>query len=41
MLYDLICSVNQRLIMGENVGEEEKQQVIDAILSETEAGKMG
>ena len=34
MLYELICSVNQRIIMGKNVGEEEKQQVIDAILSE-------
>jgi len=34
MLYESICSVNQRLVMGENVGEEEKQQVIGAILSE-------
>jgi len=34
MLYELICSVNQRLVMGENVDEEEKRQIIDAILSE-------
>jgi hypothetical protein len=34
MLYGSICSVNQRLVMGENVDEEEKQQVIGAILSE-------
>jgi hypothetical protein len=34
MLYESICSVNQRLVMGENLGEEEKQHIIHAILSE-------
>jgi len=34
MLYELIGSMNQRIILGEKVDEEEKQQVIDTILSE-------
>ena len=33
MLYESICSVNQRMILGEDVGEEEKQRLIDAVLS--------
>jgi hypothetical protein len=33
MLYDLLCSVNARLIMGETVGEDERRAIVDKICS--------
>ncbi len=33
MLYDLVCSVNSRMITGDKLSEQEKSNVIDTILS--------